>query len=97
MPSYLALLNWTEQGIRNVKDSPQRLDAIKEAAKAAGGKLVFFYMTMGEYDAACLLELPNDEVAAKLILSVGRQGNVRTKTLKAFTDQEYRNILGTLS
>src|SRR5687767_10726188 len=96
MPSYLVLANWTEQGIKNVKESPQRLQTVKDAARAAGGKLVFFYMTMGEYDFATLFELPNDDAAAKLLLNLARQGNVRTKTLRAFTEQEYAQILGGL-
>ncbi|MFH1140423.1 MAG: GYD domain-containing protein [Chloroflexota bacterium] len=96
MPSYLTLTNWTDQGVRAIKDSPQRLDAVKQAARDAGGRVVFFYLTMGQYDLATLLEFPNDEVAAKYLLSIGSQGNVRTTTLKAFTEQEYRNIIGSL-
>ena len=64
MPSYLVLGNWTDQGIRNIKGGPQRLEAAKEAAQAAGGRIVFFYMTMGQYDLAALIELPDDEAAA---------------------------------
>jgi uncharacterized protein with GYD domain len=96
MPSYLSMLKWTEQGRRNVKQSPARLDAVKEAAKAAGGRVVFFYMTMGEYDLAVLFELPNDEVASRLLLSAGMQGNVSSTTMKAFTEDEYRKIIGSL-
>ena len=97
MPSYLTLGKWTEQGIKNVKQSPQRLEGIKQAATAAGGRVIFFYMTMGDYDFASLIELPNDEAAAKLLLNIGTQGNVRTTTLKAFTEDEYRKILGGLT
>jgi len=96
MPSYLHLVSWTDQGIRNAKDSPQRLDAVKQGAEAAGGRVIFFYLTMGQYDMALLTELPNDEAAARLALIVGSQGNVRTTTLKAFTEDEYRNIIGSL-
>lgn len=96
MPSYLSLLSWTDQGIRNVKSSPARLDAVKAAAQAAGGRVIFFYMTMGDYDAVIVTELPNDEVASKLLLSSAMQGNIRSKTMKAFTEAEYRNIIGSL-
>ena len=96
MPSYLSLLNWTEQGVRDVKNSPQRLDAVKKAAEDAGGRLIFFYMLMGDYDMAVLTELPDDESAARLLLGAGQQGNVRSKTYKAFTEDEYRQILGSL-
>lgn len=96
MPSYLSLINWTDQGIQAVKDSPQRLDAVKQAAQAAGGRLIFFYMTMGQYDLVTLLELPNDETAARLLLTIGGLGNVRTTTLRAFTEDEYRSIIAGL-
>ncbi len=58
MPSYLSLLQWTDQGIRNVKDSPQRYDAFKQAVQAAGGRVIFLYLTMGEYDLATVVEGP---------------------------------------
>ncbi|MBI2170741.1 MAG: GYD domain-containing protein [Chloroflexi bacterium] len=96
MPSYLSLIKWTEQGIRDIKQSPARLDAVKEAARAAGGRVVFFYLTLGDYDIATLMELPNDEAAARLLLTIGGQGNVRTTTLKAFTEAEYRTIIAGL-
>jgi uncharacterized protein with GYD domain len=96
MPSYLILANYTDQGIRSIKQSPQRLEAVKQAATAAGGKVVFFYLTMGQYDFTVLVELPNDEVAARLALTVGAQGNVRTTTLKAFQESEYQRIIGSL-
>ncbi len=96
MPSYLVLGNWTDQGTKDVKNSPARLERVKQAAQANGGKLVFFYLTMGEYDFVCLFELPNDEVAARLLLATGMQGHVSTTTLKAFTEDEYRKIIGSL-
>lgn len=96
MPSYLSLIKWTEQGIRNIKQSPGRLDAVKQAAQAAGGRVVFFYLTLGDYDIATLMELPNDEAAARLLLTIASQGNVRTTTLKAFTENEYRTIIAGL-
>lgn len=96
MPSYLALCNWTDQGIKNVKGSPARLDAVKQAAQAAGGRVIFFYMTMGEYDFVLVVEAPNDEVAARLLLGSAMAGNVRSVTMKAFTEDEYRRVLGGL-
>jgi uncharacterized protein with GYD domain len=79
--------------MRNVKESPQRLDAFKQAVQAAGGRVIFFYMTMGEYDLAALIEGPDDETASRLLMQLGSLGNVRTKTLKAFTEEEYRRII----
>ena len=96
MPSYLSLINWTEQGIQSVKDSPERLDAAKAAIEAAGGRLIFFYMTMGEYDIATLIEAPDDQTASRVLLSLGAEGSIRTKTMRAFTEDEYRSIVGSL-
>jgi uncharacterized protein with GYD domain len=96
MPSYLVMGKWTEQGVRNVKGSPARLEAVKQAAETANGRVIFFYLLFGDYDFATLLELPNDQTAARLLLTIGGQGNVRTTTLKAFTEDEYRSIIGSL-
>ena len=96
MTSYLVLGNYTDEGIRNIKDSPNRLAAVRQAVNDAGGRLIFFYLTMGQYDFASLVEVPNDEVAATLLLKVGGQGNVRTTTLKAFTEDEYQSIVDSL-
>jgi len=93
MPIYISLVNLTDQGIRNVKESPQRLDAFKKAVEAAGGKVNGFYLTMGKYDMVVIVEAPSDEAAATVILSVGRLGNVRTQTLKAFPEDQYRDII----
>ena len=97
MPSYLVLGNWTEQGIRDVKDSPGRKDAARQAIEAAGGSLVFFYMTMGQYDMAALIEVADDETAARVLLTLGGQGNIRSTTLKAFTEDEFASIIGSLA
>ena len=93
MPTYITLANWTEQGIRNVKESPQRLDAAKKAVEAAGGKWVSFYMTMGRYDMVVIIEAPGDEVASAVLLAIGSGGSVRTETMKAYPEAEYRNIV----
>ncbi len=93
MPTYVVLANWTDQGIRAVKKSPQRLDATRKAIEAAGGKMLGFYLTMGRYDEILIVEGPSDAVAATLALSAGSEGNVRTETLKAFPEAEYRNII----
>lgn len=96
MPSYLALASWTDQGMKAIKESPRRLEQAKKLAEQLGGKIIFFYLTMGQYDMAVLLELPNDDAAARVALLLGMGGNVRTTTLKAFTEDEYRKIIGAL-
>ena len=97
MPTYIALLNWTGQGIKNVKDSPSRLDAGREAFKKLGVNLKETYLTMGQYDHVCIIEATDDEAFATAMLSLGAQGNVKTETLKAFTEDQYRKICASVS
>ena len=96
MPTYITLINWTEKGISNIKEAPQRIDAFKKAVEAKGGKVTNFYVTMGKYDIVSTVELPSDEAAAAILLSTGSKGNVRTETLKAFTEDEFRKIIAKL-
>jgi uncharacterized protein with GYD domain len=96
MAKYIALINWTDQGIRNVKDSPKRLDAARKLAKKLGATLGDCYMTMGAYDMVAHLEAPSDEVVARFNLTLAGGGNVRTTTLKAFAEDDYRKIIGSL-
>ena len=97
MARYIMLVNWTDQGIRNVKDSPKRLDAARNAAKGVGAEIRDFYMTMGDHDMVVVIDAPADEAMAKFALIQGGAGNVRTKTLKAFSETEYRAIIGSLA
>lgn len=96
MPTYIALLNWTAQGVASIKDSPSRLDAGRKAFKKSGVKIKDTYLTMGRHDLVCVIEAPDDESYAKAILSLASQGNVSTETLKAFNESDYRNIIGSL-
>ena len=93
MPTYQVLAKWTEQGIAELKDSPDRLAAARDAIEAAGGKLISFYMTMGEYDLAAIVEAPDDKVLASVLLRITRGGAIRTTTLRAFDEDEYRSII----
>lgn len=92
MPTYIALMKWTGQGIGNVNASPSRLDEGRKAFKKIGVKIKDTYLTMGRYDLVCLIEAPDDETFAIAMLSLGAQGNVQTETLKAFTEDQYRKI-----
>ena len=96
MSTYFILANWTEQGIKDVKASPKRLRAAKRLAKACGIKFRSFHMTLGQYDIIVSVEAPNDETVAQFALALGSAGNVRTTTLKGFTEQEYQKIIGSL-
>ena len=93
MPTYVSLISYTDQGIRNIKDSPKRLDAAKKLIKDLGGELKGFYLTLGQYDIVTIAEAPSDDAMAKFILALSSAGNVRTTTLKAFPEAEYRKII----
>jgi len=96
MPHYVTLLRYTQQGAAKIKESPTRLDAARKAAEGAKGKIHSWYLTMGKYDAVLISEFPDDEAAARFLLSTGALGNVSTQTLKAFTEPEYRKLVGSL-
>lgn len=96
MATYIMLVRYTQQGIQNIKASPTRLDAAKKAFRAAGAELKEFYLVMGQYDIVVVAEAPDDETMAKVVLAIGSLGNVRTETLRAFTEDEYRKIIAAL-
>lgn len=96
MPTYISLIRFTQKGIETIKEGPKRLDAARERFRAAGGELKAFYLVTGQYDAVAITELPNDEAVARVALANGAMGNVRTETLRAFTEDEYRKIVAAL-
>jgi len=97
MATYIMLLKWTEKGIGSVKESPDRLEAAKKEFEAAGAELKEFYMVMGQYDGVFIVEAPDDETVARLALTFGPAGvTVRTETVRAFTEDEYRKIIAAL-
>ena len=96
MPTYIGVYNYTEQGIKNVKESPARLDAAKKLVADLGGKLKAFYLTMGIFDIVVIVEAPDDEAAAKFALTLSAGGNVSGQTLKAFEETDYRRIISEL-
>jgi uncharacterized protein with GYD domain len=96
MTTYVMLASWTDQGMRSVKDSAKRLDTAKKALKAMDGEFKSFFMTMGDYDMVAIYEAPDDAVAARFNLQLGMLGNIRTRTLKAFPEAAYREIISSL-
>ena len=96
LPTYITLGRWTQQGIEKVKESPARLDAFKQLVKSAGGEVKAFYKVMGRYDMVVVTEAPNDEAVAKVALATASKGAIRTETLRAFTEDEYRKIIAAL-
>ena len=96
MPIYISLVSFTQKGIENIKEGPARVDRAKQVYRAAGAEVKAFYLVMGRYDAVVISEAPNDETVARLALTTGAMGNVRTETLRAFTEDEYRKIVAAL-
>jgi uncharacterized protein with GYD domain len=96
MATYISLLRYTDQGIRSIKDSANRLDAAKKAFQAAGGELKQFYLAMGKYDLVIIAEAPEDETVARITLALGSLGNVRTETMRVFPEGEFRKIIASL-
>ncbi|HEX9687226.1 MAG TPA: GYD domain-containing protein [Burkholderiales bacterium] len=96
MSTFILLLNYTDQGIRNIKESPKRVDAARALARKHGAELKDFYLTMGTHDVVTIVEAPSDEAVAKFVLATGALGNVRTTTLKAFSEADFRKIVGAL-
>lgn len=96
MTTYVLLASLTDSGAKSVRDSPTRLDTAKRLLKEMGGEFQSFFLTMGDYDFVAVYQAPDDAVAARFTLQLGSLGNVRTKTLKAFPEAAYREIIATL-
>src|SRR5512135_2001779 len=96
MATHIVLMKLTDQGIKDVKNAPQRVDAAAKAIEAMGGKLTGFYFTLGEYDYVSIVEGLTDEAGASFLLKLGSMGNVRTTTLKAFTKKEFAEMVRNL-
>ena len=93
MPSYIILMKLTDQGIKDIKNAPQRIEAAAKALEAMGGKMTGLYVTMGEYDYVAIGESPSDEVGMTFLLGLGAAGNVKTTTLKAFTKEQFAEMV----
>ncbi len=93
MPAYVTLFNYTDQGIRKIKNTAQRAKDARAAWEAAGGRFIGIWWTFGQYDGVVVHEAPDDKTANRLLLAAGMQGNVRTTTLRAFGEEEIEGIL----
>ena len=96
MATYIVLINYTDKGIQTIKDSPARFAKSKEEAHSFGCEVKAFYLTTGSYDIVEVIEAPDDLSIAKLTLAVGSGGNVRTITLRAFSEAEFKSIVQSL-
>lgn len=93
MPTYVSLITWTDQGVRNFKESVDRYEAARDAMGGMGASFKDIYWTVGPYDIVAVVEAPDDETATAALLSVAAQGNIRTTTLRAFNADEMRSVI----
>ena len=93
MPTYVTLFNWTNQGVKDIKNAPARFEATNKLTESMGVKILGLYVTMGEYDIVAVTEGPSDEVASATALSIACRGNAKTVTMRAFTEGEFSAIL----
>lgn len=93
MATFVSLISWTDQGIKNFRDTVSRADAASAAAEKMGGKIRDLYWTVGPYDLVAVAEFPDDETGTAFLLAIGSQGNIRTTTLRAFNKEEMAGIV----
>ena len=96
MATYISLISFTDQGIRNIKQSPERAQAFRELVEKAGATVKAIYWTLGNYDIVAITDVPDDATAMTLLLTTGSIGNIRTQTLKGFSAEEMAPILAKL-
>jgi uncharacterized protein with GYD domain len=94
MPTYIALLDWTDQGVRNFKDSVDRYESARGQVERLGVRFTDIHWTLGDHDLVATIDAPDDVTLAAALLAVAGQGNIRTKTLRAFSGDEMRSIIG---
>ena len=94
--TYVMLMKLTEQGVKDIKHAPKRIEAGIKDFEAMGGKVLSFYSVMGEYDYVAIGEAPNDEVGMTFLLGLGALGNVRTTTLRAYSTEEFAGFVSKL-
>ena len=96
MPTYIALIDWTDQGVRNFKDSVDRYEAAQSQMRSIGVEFQSIYWTLGGHDLVAVMEAPDDEALAAALLAVAGQGNIRTTTLRAFSQAEMKGVISRL-
>ena len=93
MPKYIALISFTGEGRSNIIQSAERVEAAQNAVENVGGTWIGYYVTMGRYDGVAIIDLPSDELAATVVVAIGAKGNVRTETMRAFSLEEFSEII----
>lgn len=96
MQKYLCLMQMTDQGIKDVKNAPARVQHSINRVKELGGQITSIYTLLGEYDYAAVMEFPSDELAKAFLLELGSKGNVRTTTMRAFAQEEFADVVSKL-
>ncbi len=96
MPTYVLLLNYTDEGMRNIRYLPQHINALRQAVEVAGGRVPHICLTMGQYDVVAIIEAPSDEVCVSISLGLCSVGNMRSTTLKAFGGDDLPKIVENL-
>lgn len=96
MPTFMVSLNWTDQGVRTVKDAPKRAQASRELATKVGVEIKQVYLTSGEDDVLIIVDSPNGDNVTKFALALGSQGNVRTRTARAWPESEFQKLISEL-
>jgi uncharacterized protein with GYD domain len=93
MPTFICYLNWTDQGVRNIRDAKYRQEAGKAVLKSLGGEVKHDYITTGQYAVVRIADAPDADAMKKFALALGEQGNVRTTTVRAYPEEEFNNII----
>jgi uncharacterized protein with GYD domain len=93
MPTFISLVDYTAEGVQQMEHSPERLDDAREVVESMGGELLEFYLTMGQHDAVVIMEFPDAERATQAAITIAGEGAVTTETLRAFPEDEYRELI----
>lgn len=96
MATYIVLFTYTRQGMDKIREGPDRIEAARRSFQAMGAELKQFYLTMGQYDGVVIVEAPDDDTMARAALATGSLGNISTETLRAFTEEEFRQLVRAL-
>ena len=96
MPTYVLLMHYTPKGAEHIRDSPDRIDAARKTFKTLGGNLKQWYLTSGRYDGVAIVEAPDEETLTRAVLALNALGNVRTETMRAFDEREFRAMVDKL-
>jgi uncharacterized protein with GYD domain len=96
METYIILGSYTQEGVSNIKESPARVEASRKAIEAAGGKFLSWHLTLGRYDFVAIAEVPDAKTGTAVLLAIAGQGNSRTETMRALTEEEFKEVVAAM-